>query len=142
MSSQRYSNHRRFVPGYHYALTALLLATIVGSVINLLNAPEDGIYSASLITALSIGLFITALYARAFALKVQDRVIRTEERLRHQALTGDTLPSGLSVRQIIGLRFASDDEFAALAASAAKDGTSEADIKKAIKMWRADEDRA
>ncbi len=142
MSSQNYSNHRRFVPMYHYVLTALLLATIVGSVINLRNAPEDGVYSASLITALSVALLMTALFARTFALKVQDRVIRTEERLRHQALAGSPLPDGLTLRQIVGLRFASDDEFAALAASAAKSGTSEADIKKAIKVWRADEVRA
>jgi hypothetical protein len=142
MSSQNYSNHRQFVPGYHYALTALILATIVGSVINLFNASEGGLYSASLITALSVAVLMTALYGRIFALKAQDRVIRTEERLRHQELAGSPLPDSLTVRQIVGLRFASDEEFVALAASAAKNGTSEADIKKAIKNWRADEDRA
>ena len=142
MSTQNYSNHRQFVPGYHYVLTAILLATIVGSVINLMNAPADGMYSASLITALSVALLMTALYGRIFALKAQDRAIRAEERIRHQLLTGKPLPEGLTIRQIVGLRFASDDEFAALAASAAKSGTSEADIKKAIKNWRADEDRA
>ena len=142
MSTQNYSNHRQFVPMYHYVLTAILLATIVGSVINFLNAPDDGKYSASLIVALSVALLMTALFARTFALKVQDRVIRTEERLRHQALAGSPLPDGLTIRQIVGLRFASDEEFVALAASAAKSGTSEADIKKAIKNWRADEERA
>ncbi|MFT5143623.1 MAG: hypothetical protein ACI84D_002253 [Thalassolituus oleivorans] len=139
--SQNYANHRRFVPGYHYVLTAILLGTIVGSVVNLVGPSADGLYSASLITALSVAMLMTALYARIFATKVQDRVIRAEERTRSLELTGSALDPGLTMRQIVGLRFASDEEFPALAASAAKNGTSEADIKKAIKNWRADDAR-
>ncbi len=46
------------------------------------------------------------------------------------------------MRQIIGLRFASDEEFIALAARAVEEGLSEKDIKKSIKNWRGDYDRA
>ena len=73
-----------------------------------------------------------------FALKAQDRAIRVEENLRHFAMHGSLLDPKLDIRQIIGLRFASDEEFAELAAKAAADGLSENDVKKAVKNWRGD----
>ena len=73
-----------------------------------------------------------------FALKAQDRAIRAEENLRHFVLTGKLLDPKLTVRQIIGLRFASDGEFVALAQRAAAENLSEDDIKKAIKTWKPD----
>jgi hypothetical protein len=45
------------------------------------------------------------------------------------------------VRQIVGLRFASDEEFPALAQRAADEGLSEDEIKKAVKSWRGDDYR-
>ena len=76
-----------------------------------------------------------------FALKAQDRAIRAEENLRHFVLTGKLLDPKLTLRQIIGLRFAADAEFVALAQKAAASGMSEKDIKKAITQWKADHDR-
>ena len=73
-----------------------------------------------------------------FPLKAQDRAIRAEENLRHYVLTGKLLDPKLTVRQIIGLRFASDREFVALAQKAAAESLSEDAIKKAIRNWRAD----
>jgi hypothetical protein len=77
-------------------------------------------------------------FLRAFALKAQDRAIKAEENFRHYLLTGKPLSTDLSMRQIIGLRFASDEEFPALAEKAAKEKLSENDIKKAVKNWKAD----
>jgi hypothetical protein len=57
-------------------------------------------------------------------------------------LTGKPLDSKLTIRQIIGLRFASDEEFPSLAQKAAEEGMSEDDIKKAVKNWRGDYYRA
>jgi hypothetical protein len=95
-------------------------------------------YSAALIVVLTLCLMAAVLFARVFALKAQDRAIRAEENFRHYLLTGKPLDSRLTVRQIIGLRFASDEEFVALAAKAAEEGTSEDDIKKSVKNWKAD----
>ncbi len=81
---------------------------------------------------------MTALFARIFALKAQDRAIRAEENLRHFALTGKLLDPRLTVKQIIGLRFASDAEFVALAQRAAEEKLSLDAIKRAVKDWRAD----
>ncbi len=140
--SQDYSSHRRFVPIYHYVLALLLVATLIGAVINLFGSlGTESLYSASLILALSIALLIIAFIARTFPLKAQDRAIRAEENLRHYVLAGRPFDSRLTMRQVVGLRFASDDEFVELAARAVSEGLSEDDIKKAVKKWRPDHDR-
>jgi hypothetical protein len=136
---QNFKNHGRMVPGYHYVLSLLLLTGLIGSIINLCQSEGTAAYySASLITLLFvIAVFITA-FTRAFALKAQDRAIKAEESLRYFILTGKSLPAGLQIRQIIGLRFASDEEFPKLAEKAVKEGLSEKAIKQAIKNWKAD----
>jgi hypothetical protein len=121
-------------------LFSLQLAILIGSVVNLVKSFGDHqrIYSASLIVALSLALFILSFLMRSFALKAQDRAIRAEESLRHFALTGKLLDPRLGIRQVIGLRFASDAEFAALAKRAAEENLSEDAIKQAVRNWRAD----
>ena len=79
-----------------------------------------------------------ALFSRIFPWKAQDRAIRAEENLRHYVLTGKLLDSRVTTRQVVGLRFASDEEFVALAQKAAEENLSEDQIKKAVKNWRAD----
>jgi hypothetical protein len=68
----------------------------------------------------------------------QDRAIRAEEQLRHFVLTGKLLDPRLTIRQIIGLRFAPDDEFVGLVRRAAEQGLSEDAIKREVKNWRGD----
>ncbi len=136
---QNFKNHARMVPGYHYVLTAFLSLGFIGSIKNLSqSAGTEAFYSASLITLLFVSAFLIAAFTRLFALKAQDRAICAEENLRHFILTGKALPAELSVRQIVGLRFASDAEFAALATRAVKESLSEKAIKQAIQNWKAD----
>ena len=143
MKTQNYANHARYVAGFHGVLFVLLLATLGGSIVNLVKSWCDHtrVYSASLILALTIAVFLTSLFARLFALKAQDRAIRAEENLRHFAITGKLLDPRLSALQIVALRFACDAEFVALAARAAKETLAPKDIKQAIQTWRADEYR-
>jgi hypothetical protein len=140
MAEQNYSNHGRLVTGYHKVLFPLTLAIFIGSLVNLYKSwgVEGSFYNAALVAAMALALMVTMFYARIFALKAQDRAIRVEENLRHYLMTGKLLDGRLTTRQVIGLRFASDDEFVALAASAAEKGTSEAEIKQSIQSWRAD----
>jgi len=121
----------------------VLLLTLIGSIVNLVESWGDHqrIYSASLIVVLTVCLILAALFARMFALKAQDRAIRAEENLRHFVMTGKLLDPRLTVKQIIGLRFASDEEFVALARRAAEESLAQKDIKRAVKKWRADTDR-
>ena len=83
-------------------------------------------------------LLVVSFYARSFALKAQDRAIRAEENFRHYLLTGKPISKGIKMRQIIGLRFASDEEFPGLVERAEKENLSEKEIKQQIKNWKAD----
>ena len=143
MSDQSYASHTRFYPPFHFVLIPALLLGLGGAYVNLRQSQgdHDRLYSASLLVLVLVTLILTALFARVFALKAQDRAIRAEENLRHFVLTGKLLDPKLTLRQIIGLRFAADDEFVALAQKAAASGMSQKEIKKAIVHWRADHDR-
>ena len=138
MTNQNYKNHRRFVPAYHFFALLGSLILVIGAIVNLVKTSGDGLYSASLILFGALVLMFTTFYTRVFALKAQDRVIRAEENFRFYVLTKETLPKGLNMRQIIGLRFASDEELPALVDRALKENLSENAIKKSIKTWRVD----
>lgn len=138
MKQQNYSNHGRMVFGFHGILFFAILALLIGSVRNLLKASEENLYAASLLVLISFIFLLFMYFVRAFALKAQDRAIKAEEVFRYYLLTGKAINSKLTMRQIIGLRFAPDEEFVALAERAVKQNLSEKDIKKAIKNWKAD----
>jgi len=132
MPDQNFKNHGRYIPLYHFILPVALLALIVGSVINLFDClhKSDALYSASLICLIGPILVLIWFYARGFALKAQDRAIRAEENLRHFAIAGSLLDQRLTMNQIIALRFAPNEEFAALAHRAAEENMKPAEIKK------------
>ena len=94
----------------------------------------------------SAALFLGVLYARLFALSVQDRVIRLEERLRYERVLPEELrwrADELSVNQFIALRFASDDELSALMKKVLDEKMNgRKAIKQQIKNWRPDYLRA
>jgi hypothetical protein len=140
MQQQNYSNHRRMIVLFHVVLFFMIILLTIGSFVNLWKSIGDHsrIYSASLICVVSICLLLLFFFTRIFALKAQDRAIRAEENLRHFVLTGKLLDSRLTIRQIIGLRFAPDDEFVALAKKAADENLSEDSIKRAVKNWKGD----
>jgi hypothetical protein len=139
-AGQNYANHRKVVPMYHYFMLPLITVTLIGSFVNLGESivHKEGLYSASLISALSLFCTVAFLYMRSFALRAQDRAIRAEENFRHYLLTGKPHDSRLRMGQIIALRFAPDDEMPNLAIKAAVDGLKAEEIKKAIKNWKGD----
>ncbi len=141
MKQQNYKNHSKFVVGYHVVTLLAILAFLGGSIRNILKSSEDNLYSASLLLLLGFILLFMFFFIRSFALRAQDRAIRAEEKLRYFILTGKTVSNKLTTRQFVGLRFASDEEFPALADKAAMEDLAENDIKKAIINWKTDEYR-
>src|SRR5947199_9744061 len=115
MEEQNFANHGKFVPTFHFFAVPVFGITFVWSLVRLwkLGFSFAGIFGVILAAA----LVILAFQARLFALAVQDRVIRLEERLRY----AQVLPADLQARcaeltsgQIASMRFASDAGLQAL----------------------------
>jgi hypothetical protein len=138
MKQQNFNNHTRWVIGYHVITFIAILLLIIGSIRGLMKSTEENLYSASLLVLVSFILLFMFYFVRSFALKAQDRAIIAEEKFRFYILTGKTLDEKLTIRQLIGLRFASDEEYVRLAEKAVKENLSEKEIKKLIKIWKPD----
>ncbi|MEO6067626.1 MAG: DUF6526 family protein [Gemmatimonadota bacterium] len=140
---QKFENHVRLIPGYHFVLLGIVTVNFILRIIWAVRTP-------SLVNlwgiVMAVAFVLMAWYLRSFPLSVQDRVIRLEERMR----LGRLLPPDLRPRlgeftrgQLVGLRFASDEELPALAARVLNEGiTSKRAIKAMVTQWRADHLRA
>ncbi len=140
---QTYASHRRFDPLYHgFAAPVLAVIYPVWAIIHLWRhpTPQSVVW---LLFALAVA--VLAWRARSFPLAVQDRLIALEERLRLERLLSPeerTAAAELTDDQLIGLRFASDEELAGLVAAALAEKLSRREIKKRVKSWRPDYRRA
>jgi hypothetical protein len=137
--SQSFKNHARLDPSFHIVLTLIIGLNLIYSVVHLVRHFSR---QSAWFVVLSAGAVIVLLKLRTYPLKVQDRVIRLEERLRLQSLAPPewhTQIYRLSEDQLIALRFAGDDEVVALARQALEENLSRKQIKERIRNWRADE---
>ena len=143
MPEQNVKNHTRWAPLHHFLVYPAILALIFGSCIYLYKAVRwgGGLYSPTLILLASIILLLLAFTARSFALKAQDRAIKVEVDLRYFAITGKLMDYNLTIKQIVALRFAPNNELMELAQEAVKKQMSPSEIKNAIKNWKADHHR-
>ena len=134
---QNLSNHAR-TDAWYLVLGLVVLINLIVAIVSLVRVRN---FHHVWVLILSLAVIILCLRLRGYPLKVQDRVIRLEERLRLQALA----PPGwqgqihrLSEDQLIGLRFAGDDEVVALARQALDENLDRKQIKQRIRNWRAD----
>src|SRR5512135_3299930 len=135
---QSLKNHTRFDPFFHGVTFLVYLANLAFAVIHEYHHRE---IATAWYLFLSIVVIVPILKIRLYALKVQDRVIRLEERLRLQALAPAAWHAQIykiSEDQLIGLRFASDDEVVELAKQALEHNFNRKQIKERVKNWRAD----
>jgi hypothetical protein len=108
----------------------------------LITCKREEVLQSSLVLLLVLTLISVSFHSRSFALKAQDRAVRAEENFRYFVLTGTPLPHGLTLCQIIALRFASDEELVSLVDKTLKENLAPKDIKQAVKNWKADYHRA
>ncbi len=135
---QTKSNHTRFDPLFHFFMAPLLVLLLAWTIIHLVRHP--GTEPAALVV-IAILMFLMTLKLRLFPLKVQDRVIRLEERLRLSSILPEPLRGRigeLTESQLIALRFASDAEAPALVRRALDEKLDRKHIKEAIREWRPD----
>jgi len=138
-TTQGLKNHGRLDPSFHLVTFGLYLANLVFAVISEIRHTD---WVSTWYLVLSIFVIIPILKVRQYPLKVQDRVIRLEERLRLQALAPAEWHAQiyrLTEDQLIGLRFAADDEVVELAKQALEHNLTRKQIKERIKNWRADD---
>ena len=135
---QTYVNHGRIDLTFHWFLVPISAITIVITIVNAVQHPGfDSAWLALVSVAAGIALFKMRLYS----LKVQDRVIRLEERLRAQYILTEPLRSripDITVGQLVALRFAGDAELPALVTRTLNENLSKDEIKKAVTSWRPD----
>lgn len=141
MAEQSFKNHTKWDPAFHFFLMPVLVATVVFSIKHAWAYP-NGI--TLWLVLLSVTLTIWLFKTRTYALGVQNRLIRLEERLRMERLLPPALMARfdeLRLSQIIGLRFASDGELAGLVQRALDERLDQKQIKAAIQQWRPDHTR-
>jgi hypothetical protein len=138
-TQQTYANHTRWHPPFHFFIMPVIVINFVWSIVVFVKTPGWNHGWWIVVSAALVGL---ALVARTNALKVQDRIIRLEERLRYQQLLPAEVAhqaGSLAVGQIIALRFAPDEELEGLVREVLSGKlTKSTEIKKAIKNWRND----
>jgi Family of unknown function (DUF6526) len=133
-----FANHTRFDTPFHFFIVPVFAISLIVTIVHLVMHP--GVHSAWIVIFM-LAATTAILKMRLYALRVQDRVIRLEERLRLAILLDEPLRTRvgeLSESQLIGVRFASDAELPALAAKALAEKLSRADIKKAAGQWTPD----
>jgi hypothetical protein len=144
MAEQNVANHAKMVPLFHYFVFPMLVVNLVASIIRLIHGRHWVNGTIDVLTAAA--LFLLCYYARIFALTVQDRVIRLEERLRYEKLFPEDLKARIpefTRGQLVALRFASDAELPELARKVLSENlTDRKAIKQLVKNWRPDHLRA
>ncbi len=135
---QSLKNHARFDPAFHFFLAPLTVFLVIEEIVRLVRNPD---WHSIVRVLAAVGAFVAVFKIRLYALKVQDRLIRLEERLRLKELAPAALQGRigeLTENQLIGLRFASDGEVAGLAQQALDGSWNRKQIKQAIRVWRPD----
>jgi hypothetical protein len=144
MAEQNFANHSKIVPAFHYFVLPVLFIDWIWTIYvwKISGFPKRGLIGVCALLA----LLLLALCARRFALTVQDRVIRLEERLRYERLLPVDLKPRIpefTLNQLISLRFASDAELPTLARKVLDEKMNDRKaIKQLIKEWKPDHLRA
>lgn len=145
--AQSFKNHTRRDPPYLFAVVVFLanfLSALVVTVRIAVSREPHRLGHHVWLTVVSLALVVVAANMRVKDLRVQDRVIRIEERLRYAAMlqpADQVAATSLSVNQMIALRFASDGDLPALIRRAVAEGLTSKQIKQSIVSWRADDFR-
>ena len=138
---QTRANHVRTHPLYHFITMPALLALLIWAIVNLVREPGS---VTAMLLLIVIVMAIMNVNLRSYPLKVQDRVIRLEERLRLAMLLPEPLRNRigeLNEGQLIALRFASDVELPGLVERCLNEKLTKKQVKDSIQVWRPDYSR-
>jgi hypothetical protein len=139
MNPQNFANHTRWHAPFHFFVLPVMLINVICSIVVFVKAPG---WNSGWWVVVSLALAMLTTFVRTYSLKVQDRIIRLEERLRYQQLLSPAVlqqADALRTGQIVALRFPSDHELEHLVSQAAAGKCANSKhLKQAIGSWRAD----
>lgn len=143
MKQQSATNHTRYFPLQHFVWLPLSAVLLLSTIAYIVYRISSNTFSAALLLLLGavILAIIPGMLARIYALTLQDRLIRTEEQLRYFMLTNKRIDDRITTKQLIALRFASDEEYVKLVDRALEENLSPVELKSAIQTWRSDNHR-
>jgi uncharacterized membrane protein YciS (DUF1049 family) len=141
--TQSFENHAKIVPVFHLFVMPMFVFNVVWSIDRCVRFFS---FNSVVAVLLALAFLLGALYARMFALTVQDRVIRLEMRMRMLQVLPVELRGRIpefTVSQLVALRFAGDAELPGLARKVLDEKlTDRKAIKKMIQKWEPDYLRA
>jgi hypothetical protein len=144
MAEQSFKSHTKWVPPFHFFVLPVLIISLGFSIYWCVKAGSTS--SAVLSVFVSAAILTGFVTVRFMVLKVQDRVIRIEEKLRFErVLPSDLQPriGEFTIEQFVALRFASNAELPELARKVLDEKVNDRkSIKRLIKTWRPDFARA
>jgi hypothetical protein len=144
MEKQSYNNHTKYYPLHHFVFYPLLGASLFWSIRNSIRYPENAEIWIVISIVLALMGLLSLIVRQHYGLMNQDRIIRLELRLRFYQITHKRLEefeSRLSMKQLMALRFASDEELPALVQRTVDENLAPSFIKRSIKNWVPDYNR-
>jgi Family of unknown function (DUF6526) len=136
--TQSFKNHTMFDPPFHFFLAPVGFILLILSIVEAVRHPGTMAY-INVVTLLWLAVLVFKV--RIYSLKVQDRLIRLEERLRLQSVLPAAMQpriAELTVAQLVGLRFACDAELPGLVEKTLAGSWKRKQVKEAVQNWRAD----
>lgn len=124
--------HRPRLTNAAGAFTILALAFFIVETVRYPGALTAGLL------CLTAAVMCLAAISRIYIVRLQDRIIRLEMRLRLTRLGREADFARLSTRQLVALRFASDAELLPLVDRALAENLTGKEIKQAVRDWQAD----
>ena len=142
-TAQSYANHRRVFPLYHLFVLPVLITHVIVTMVASVRHPS---FWNLWLVVVALGLVWGMVANRASTLIVQNRVIGLEMRLRLATVLPvelcQRIPE-LHLKQLVGLRYASDDELVGLVERCLRGELATADaVKREVRHWRPDYVRA
>lgn len=141
---QNAKSHLALDPLTHFVLGPIFLLTLAFASYHYQHPQQHAQVFNFWLIVVAAALILLNIKTRLYSLRIQDRLIRLEERLRLATLLSPpelARAQCLTTPQLIALRFASDEEFSALVKRTLAESLNPKQIKQNISSWRADYSR-
>ena len=138
MKKQSYKNHVQYYTPHHFIFYPVILVALIISTTYFFKQRDIAwLFISALFLILG---WLSFMMRQHYALTLQNRIVLQEVHFRYFVLTGrgPGIFEELSLKQILALRFASDNEFPQLVDRAIKEKLPPEKIKQLVTNWKGD----